>query len=134
MRIGESNIDKFAYIDISHIKDDYWYVVPKFNNSQQQSMTRENITILKNIFDSHLLFYKDKAPHPYIFLLVNKKDWANWQEKEVKKLMERVPETISLSFYDILSEVSIPILIIASQNFSLPLGLSHSQYYSNIPF
>ena len=135
MKIGEDNITSFRIVNFNNLKEDFWYVVPRFRGSTEMTISKKNLELMRQIFPEHTIFYKSYIPAPYLFILVNKKDWKDYIEANVKKVLDEYePFFITFVFYDINTHDTVESLKNESWNFCIPPTLTYSNSYPPLPF
>lgn len=135
MKICEKNITSFRTVNFDNLKEDFWYVVPKFRGSSEMAISQNNLGLLRQIFPEHTIFYRNVIPAPYLFILVNKKDWRLYIEDNAKKVLDEHRSLfITFIFYDIHTHKNIKSLERESMNFCVPVMLTFSSSYPPLPF
>lgn len=135
MKIGEDNITSFRTVNFNNLKEDFWYVVPRFSGSTEMTISERNLGLMRKIFPEHMIFYRNVIPAPYLFILVNKKDWKDYIEANAKKVLDEHSSLhITFVFYDINTHETTVSLERESWNFCIPSTLTYSNSYPPLPF
>lgn len=135
MKISEKNITSFRTVNFDDLKANFWYVVPRFSGSTEMTISKSNLELLRKIFPEHTIFYKNIIPAPYLFILVNKKDWKDYIEANAKKVLDEYESFfITFVFYDINTHETVESLKNESWNFCIPATLTFSSSYPPLPF
>lgn len=135
MKISEKNITSFRTVNFDDLKANFWYVVPRFNGSTEMAVSERNLGLMRKIFPEYIIFYRNVIPAPYLFILVNKKDWKDYIEANAKKVLdEHSSLRITFVFYDINTHETVESLKNESWNFCIPATLTFSSSYPPLPF
>lgn len=135
MKIGEKNITNFRSVNFDNLRTDFWYVVPRFSGSTEMTISARNLELMRRIFPKHTIFYKNVIPAPYLFILVNKKDWKDYIEANAKKVLDEYSSLfIRFVFYDINTHETVASLKNESWDFMIPSTLTYSNSYPPLPF
>lgn len=135
MKISEKNITNFRTVNFDDLKANFWYVVPRFNGSTEMTVSENNLGLMRKIFPEHTIFYRYSIPAPYLFILVNKKDWKEYIEANARKVLDEYKSFfIRFVFYDINSHETVKSLENDSWNFCIPATLTFSSSYPPLPF